>query len=122
MLKNKSDPECEIGESSYMGYLLDICIIRFQFVNCTRNITQQIGAITITHSVKAAITRSKESDRPALDISNKVKPELELVHHSIGGDAGAIAPTPLTSLVVRSCEFERMKNIVFRKIYLALYV
>ena len=46
-----------------------------------------------------------------------MKPELGLVHYSIGGDTGAIALALLTSLVVGSCEFEQMKNIAFRENY-----
>jgi len=41
----------EIGKSSYVGYILDEYIIRFQFVNYAQNTTQQNRAIAITYSV-----------------------------------------------------------------------
>ena len=94
---------------------MDICTIQFQFVNRARNTTQWNGAIAIALRVKAVIAQSKESHHPALGITNKVKPKLGLVHHIIGGDAGAIASAPLTSLVDGFCEFKPMNNISFHK-------
>jgi len=69
----------------------------------------------LSRDPKRLITRLRTSP-------NKVEPKLGLVHHSIGGDAGAIVPAPITSLGGLSCEFKPIKNVASCENYLAIYV
>jgi len=82
--KNKSNTERDIGKSSYIGYLLDVCIIRFQFINCAQITTPQNRAIAITHSVTNLSRDPNRVITQPCTSPTKVKPQLGLVHHSIG--------------------------------------
>ena len=52
----------------------------------------------------------------------KVMPILGLTHPSARSNEGADAPIPIVCLIVWSCEFEGIENIVFHENYLANYV
>ena len=55
----------------------------------------------------------------AVNTSLRVMLRLGLIHLSEGSNEGDDAPAPIASLVVVSCEFEWIENIVFRESYLA---
>jgi len=88
----------------------------------TKHNTTDSSNRAISHSVKARSINQKTLITPLWTSPNKVKPKLEFLYHSIGGDVGAVAPVIVTSLAARSCVFERMDNIAFRENYLAIYV
>ena len=64
---------------------------------------------------KATNNNMIDISTPALLVTNKVMPGLGLVHHTIGADSEAISPVPIISLVILSCEFERIKTSSFAK-------
>ena len=108
----------------YVRYIIDVHILRFQIISRVQFMTQEKRANAITHNVKEAIIRSKESTDPALYTTLNVTPRLGLIliYLSKGSNEGDDAPAPIASLVVVSCEFERIENITFLKNYLANYV
>ena len=108
--------------SSYVRYDSDVRTLGFQIVNRMQFTTQQNCAKAITRGTKEAIIQSKESLCPAFNTTLRGMPRLGLIHLSEGSHKGAGSPAPIASLVIVSCEFERIENIAFRESYLANYV